>query len=520
MLEPFDPDRVRGRRAAPASAPPGPLTVSQVTALIKDAIEQHVPSTLTVVGQISNCKRHSSGHLYLTLKDAFSELACVMWRSEAAKLKFKVGDGLEVIATGAVEVFERSGRYQLYIRKLEPRGVGALELAYRQLCDKLRAEGLFEPGRKKPLPRYPATIALVTSPTGAAVADMLRTLCRRFACVHVLLFPVRVQGPGAAAEIAAAVRKLNEQRDRLGGIDLIIVARGGGSLEDLWAFNEEPVARAVFASRIPIISGVGHETDVTICDLVADLRAPTPTAAAELAVPDVRELLAAVGTASDRALRAAAGRVRLQESRLRGLLHRRVLAEPVTLVRHRAQAIDETTHRMQRCIARRLSGLRRRVDRAEALVQRIAPHTYLWQTGIRLRDLTDRLRWGMHRRAEKCRSQCAARALRLNRAAVSVRLPRATQQVERLAYLIPGALDHRMALSRAKLAALTALLGAVSHQSVLARGYTITRLKRERVLLRSAGQVGDRQRILTEFVDGEIESETVNVYQLELFDGE
>ncbi len=283
--QPFNPDLVKVPDDEKHRYGTEPISVSQLTAMVKRAIEETLPSTLHVVGEISNFKRHSSGHLYLTLKDRASELSCVMWRSAAAKLPFGPEDGLEVIATGRVEVFERSGRYQLYIRKLEPRGVGALELAFRQLRERLSDAGLFAEKHKRPIPRYPRRIAIVTSPTGAAIADMLRTIKRRYPCVHILVHPVRVQGPGAAQEIAAAIRRVNACAERLGGIDSMIVGRGGGSLEDLWPFNEETVARAIHASRIPIISGVGHEVDVTIADLVADVRAATPTAAAELAAP-------------------------------------------------------------------------------------------------------------------------------------------------------------------------------------------------------------------------------------------
>ena len=200
---PFDPNLIEVPSDEGAlAAGRGQLTVSQVTALVKQALESALPRTIHVVGEISNFKRHSSGHLYLTLKDRFSELSCVMWRSAAERLKFSPTDGLEVIATGKIEVFERAGRYQLYIRKLEPRGVGALELAFRQLCEKLSREGLFDEGRKRPIPTYPERIALVTSPTGAALADMLRTIQRRYPCLHVLIHPVRVHGPGAAEEIA------------------------------------------------------------------------------------------------------------------------------------------------------------------------------------------------------------------------------------------------------------------------------------------------------------------------------
>ncbi|MGB2985068.1 MAG: exodeoxyribonuclease VII large subunit, partial [Phycisphaerae bacterium] len=313
--QPFNPNLIQAPAGERPGAAGGPLTVSQVTALVKQAIESALPSTIHVVGEISNFKRHSSGHLYFTLKDRFSELGCVMWRSAAATLKFKPADGLEVIATGTVEVFERTGRYQLYVRRIEPRGVGALELAFRQLCEKLSKEGLFDERHKQPLPAYPERMVLVTSPTGAAVADMLRTIERRFPCVQVFVFPVRVQGPGAASEIAAAIRRVNANSTALGGVDVMIVGRGGGSLEDLWPFNEEVVARAIHASRIPIISAVGHEVDVTIADLVADVRAATPTAAAELAVPVLEEVLAGLAAHESRLSRAVRAKIDILATR-------------------------------------------------------------------------------------------------------------------------------------------------------------------------------------------------------------
>jgi len=516
--EPFDPSRIAGAapRLPPASG--GLLSVSQITALIKRAVETALPPTLSVVGQISNCKRHTSGHLYFTLKDSFSEISCVMWRSDAVRVKFKAVDGLEVVATGAVEVFERAGRYQLYVRKLEPRGVGALELAYRQLCEKLRAEGLFDPARKKPLPRFPRRIAIVTSPTGAAVADMLRTIRRKFPCVNVLIHPVRVQGGGAAAEIAAAIGRINADSERLGGIDVIIVGRGGGSLEDLWAFNEEVVARAIFASRVPIISGVGHETDISISDLAADVRAATPTAAAELAVPDRGEVLAGVAGLSQRLVRASGGRIRLGKVALDGLLYRRPLREPLILVRHRVQRTDDVAYRMQRAMARRMQGLRRRIDAGETTVRRISPHAYLLRTGIRLRDAAYRLRWAMSCRLAVLNRALAGAAGRLARAPSMTRLPRARQRTEQIAFTMPVGLRHRLAISKGRVDSVEALLRAVSHEHVLARGFSITRTKKGRRLVRSIKEIADGDRLMTQVADGEFESETVNVRQLRLFE--
>lgn len=283
-----------GQPNPPPRGTSGPrlLTVSGLNSLIKRVLGDNLPGTIHLVGEISNLSRHSSGHLYLTLKDDQGEIKAVMWKSSAAQLKFKPADGLEVVATGYVDVYGPRGQYQFYISKLEPRGVGALELAFRQLREKLEREGLFDAHRKKPPPDAPFRIALVTSPSGAAIRDLLHTIRRRFPVADVLLYPVRVQGEGAAAEISTAIELLNRHSESLGGIDVLITGRGGGSLEDLWAFNDEALARAIALSPVPVVTGIGHETDFTIADFVADLRAPTPTAAAELVAPPRDQLVA------------------------------------------------------------------------------------------------------------------------------------------------------------------------------------------------------------------------------------
>lgn len=495
--EPFNPLLIKGAADVPpvATAATGPMSVSQLTARIKQAIELALPATVHVLGEISNFKRHSSGHLYLTLKDAGSELSCVMWKSDAVKLKFAPSDGLEVIATGTVEVFERAGRYQLYIRKLEPRGVGALELAFRQLCEKLSKEGLFDPARKKPLPEYPRRIALVTSPTGAAVADMLRTIARRFPCVDVLVYPVRVQGDGAGREIAEAIRKLNAQATALGGIDVMIVGRGGGSIEDLWAFNEEVVARAIAASVIPIISAVGHEVDVTVADLVADVRAATPTAAAEIAVPVLADILAGFALTAARMHRAISGRLTLLGSRLRGIEQRAEFRDPVSLLRRRAQLVDELDSRMHRIVISRMRRIRHVLDRLEPIVQRIAPHAVLLRTALRLRDAELRL--------------TASSPLALTR--------RLRQTVEHLSSEAATALRHRLALARKAIDHQDGRLTALSYKSVLGRGFSITRTGKGRAVVRSVAELRDGQRVVTEVADGTFESDVVNLRQLELF---
>jgi exodeoxyribonuclease VII large subunit len=264
-------------------------TVSELTREIKSSLEENFTG-IWLTGEISNFHAHSSGHYYFTLKDEQAQIQAVMFRGSNRLLKFKLEDGLEVLANGRVTVYEARGNYQVILEYIEPKGLGSLQLAFEQLRDKLKIEGLFEPERKQALPFLPKTVGIITSPTGAVIRDMIHVLHRRNPRTHILLFPVPVQGEKAAPEIAKAIETMNTMED----IDVLIVARGGGSLEDLWAFNTEQVARAIHASRIPIISAVGHETDVTISDFVADLRAPTPSAAAELAVPLLAELESAL----------------------------------------------------------------------------------------------------------------------------------------------------------------------------------------------------------------------------------
>jgi len=261
-------------------------TVSELTQEIRDLLEDHFPD-LWVEGEISNLRIPPSGHVYFTLKDDSSQIRAVIFKTQARRLRFVPKDGLQILCRGRVSLYEKRGEYQLILESMEPKGIGALQLAFLQLKERLEKEGLFNADRKRPIPTLPQKIGIVTSPTGAVIQDMLRIIERRFENVHILLFPVRVQGEGASSEIAEAITYFSEESDA----DVMIVGRGGGSLEDLWAFNEEPVARAIYRSKIPVISAVGHETDYTIADFVADVRAPTPSAAAELAVKDKRELI-------------------------------------------------------------------------------------------------------------------------------------------------------------------------------------------------------------------------------------
>jgi exodeoxyribonuclease VII large subunit len=315
------------------------LTVSRLTALIKGVLEENFEH-VWVEGEVSNLAMPASGHLYFTLKDAGAQLRCVMFRASARALKFKPKDGMGLVVRGRLSLFEPRGEYQLIVEYLEPLGIGALQLAFAQLKERLAAEGLFAEAHKKPIPKLPQRIGIVTSATGAAVHDILNVLNRRFANVEVLIYPVKVQGEGAAAEIARAVREFN----RYGHIDVMIVGRGGGSIEDLWAFNEEVVARAIYHSRIPVISAVGHEVDFTIADFVADLRAPTPSAAAELVIKSKAELAAELDALSHRLRQGIRRRLADYGGRMHALT--RSLKDPSMLIGHLAQHIDHFSERL------------------------------------------------------------------------------------------------------------------------------------------------------------------------------
>ncbi len=313
---------------------------------------------LLVRGEVSNYKCYPSGHHYFSLKDEQSSLRCVMFRKEAVRLRFRPANGMQVVAFGRVSVFPRDGQYQLYCSELVPDGRGELDEAFERLRRRLEEEGLFDPGHKTPLPRYPKKIALVTSPAGAAVRDMLRILGARWPLAWVLVVPVRVQGQEAAGEIAAAIRRLNARTD----VDLIITGRGGGSKEDLWAFNEEQVARSIYRSDIPVISAVGHEPDVTIADYVADLRAATPSNGAELAVPDradERSRLIQLDRRLARALEARLGGARRELERLKGS---RVLRDMRAPIQDRQLALDALRRRMALAVRRASDGGRLALD--------------------------------------------------------------------------------------------------------------------------------------------------------------
>lgn len=330
-------------------------TVYSVTRLnneIKDLLDA-VPGyrNLLVQGEISNYKAHSSGHHYMTLKDEGASINAVMFRSDAMRLKFRLENGMKVIVRARVSSFPRTGQVQLYISEVIPDGAGALNLAFEQLKRKLQAEGLFDPAHKKPIPTCPQRIALVTSPTGAAVRDMIRILGRRWPLAKVTLYPAQVQGQGAAESIARALMLANA----VGEADVILCGRGGGSMEDLWAFNEEVVARAIYDSDIPVISAVGHEPDVTIADFVADLRAPTPSGAAELAVPDRAEYALSARTLDTRLRTAAHKQIEVWRQRLTTLQERLELRTPANYIAEKRLLLDQMTDRLCAALPARLT---------------------------------------------------------------------------------------------------------------------------------------------------------------------
>jgi exodeoxyribonuclease VII large subunit len=349
-------------------AEPKILTIGELTRALKGILEEAFPS-VWVVGEVSKLTRHGSGHWYFTLKDEQAVLGAAMFRAANQRVQFDLHDGLKVIARGRLDVYLPQGNYKLLVEELRPEGIGPLELAFRQLKEKLSLKGYFDTSRKRKLPQFPVRIALVTSPTGAVVRDMLEILGCRWPAVEVWIHPVRVQGQGAAEEIAKAIGTLN----RTQSIDVMIVGRGGGSLEDLWAFNEEIVARAIFESRIPVVSGVGHETDFTIADMVADLRAETPSAAAMHVVPDRIELLERLRGVQNRLGDMLARRLERARDQLDGHLKRRCFRLPLERVRDLERRLDDSADRLARGAKQRLARERQRLEATAARLESLSP---------------------------------------------------------------------------------------------------------------------------------------------------
>jgi len=360
-------------------------TVSQVNALIKVVLEESLPSRLIVRGEISGWKQHTSGHCYFSLKDENAVLPCVIWASKFKNVKFSPEDGMAVLATGHIDVYTVGGKYQLYVDKLEPEGVGALQLAFEQMYKRLKAEGLFEEKYKKPLPAYPERIGILTSESGAAVHDIKDSIHNRWPPARLFLYPVPVQGEGAAEKIAAALGDMNRRNKEL-KLDILIVGRGGGALEDLWAFNEEVLARAIFDSKIPVISAVGHEVDTTIADLVADARASTPTKAGVVAVPDMQEVLEHVDN-----------------------LNKRLASQLKFLIYSAEQQSDELCIRLESSVKQLLAETRQSLFSIAEQIRKIEPYRLLGQKTVDVNNLKNRANAAINAIINKIQMQLTAK---------------------------------------------------------------------------------------------------------------
>jgi exodeoxyribonuclease VII large subunit len=435
------------------------LTVSALTALLRTHIES-VFSDVWVEGEVSNLRVPSSGHAYFTLKDPASQIRAVLFRSVGQALRFGLKDGMRLVCRGRVTVYEPRGDYQVVVEYAEPKGIGALQLAFEQLKERLAAEGLFDPARKRALPNFPRRIGVVTSPTGAAIRDIIQVLHKRFPAVDILINPVTVQGTGAAAEIAQAITELNE----LGGSDVLIVGRGGGSLEDLWPFNEEIVARAIAASRIPVVSAVGHEIDFTIADFVADVRAPTPSAAAELVVRDRKEIRNQMQGLRERAAHAV--RTGLRDRRRRVDAERRSLVDPAALVERAMQRRDDLEIRLRLALVARVRDVRAAVEALR--------HDVLLQSPL-------------HRIRQKL-------AL----------VPHVRMRLEQR-------IQVTLALWRRSIQDAAEMLHSLSPLAILGRGYSITRRWPDLTLLRAASDVAPGEAVHVRLASGELVCEVRRV---------
>ncbi len=446
------------RRPAPREEPTI-LTVAALTRRVRDLLEKGL-GEVWVEGEISNLRRQASGHVYFTLKDASSQLACVLFASQAAAQRgAPLRDGAQVQVSGQVTVYEARGQYQLIVRLVQEHGIGALQAKFEELKCRLAAEGLFETERKRPLPRFPQRIAVVTSPTGAAIRDFLHVLHRRQPGIEVVIAPVRVQGRGAAAEIARAIGECAE-RKIFGAVDVIVVTRGGGSLEDLWEFNEEAVARAVADSPIPVVSAIGHEIDFTICDFAAALRAPTPSAAAEILSADAVDLL---------------------------------------------QKLTTDATRLRRCVFQRVQTVREMLEATRRTALFLEPHRALRDRRQTLDRGLDDLTRGIRSVEEKRRQTLAAAAEQLRSRSPENRIARTLADLRVATEKIAAACQRQIADSRARVEKVRAVLEALSPVAALDRGYTLT-TKPDGTLVRTASALNKGDEIVTRFRDGRIHS--------------
>ena len=436
------------------------LTVAELTRAIRGALETRF-SAVWVQGEISNYKLHPSGHQYFTLKDQRAQISCVIFRNTLPPSPKPLSDGAQVQVFGQVSVFEARGQYQLSVQILQTRGLGLLQAKFEALKRKLEAEGLFEAARKRPLPKFPRRIGIVTSPSGAAIRDILNVLQRRAPGLEILISPVRVQGIGAASEIAVAIRELTRPNESWAPLDLVVVTRGGGSIEDLWEFNEEIVARAIFDAPIPVVSAVGHEIDFTIADFVADLRAPTPSAAAELIIPDASDLLRRVAELSACLERTLRNFLSQSQTRLRFLSERTLRRELIQRMRNAQQGLDLATDSLSRRVSQKVVDARSRLQSAAQKLQVHSPARELAARRDRMRDLERRV--------------AALPILQLEKA-------------------------------RQRFRHVEGILRVLGPDATLRRGYSITTTERGSVI-KSVAQVASGDRIKTRVTDGMIESQ-------------
>ncbi len=475
-------------------------SVSEISGAIRRTVEDTF-GHVRVRGEVGRVSRPGSGHVYLDLKDEKAVLAAVIWRGTARRLRFQPEEGLEVVATGRITTYAGQSKYQLVIEQLEPAGVGALMALLEERRRKLAAEGLFDAARKKPLPWLPKVIGVITSPTGAVIRDILHRLSDRFPR-HVIVWPVRVQGETCAAEVARAIAGFNALPE--GGPiprpDLLIVARGGGSLEDLWGFNEEIVVRAAAASRIPLISAVGHETDTTLIDLAADWRAPTPTAAAEKAVPVRAELLAWVQELGARLTLAARNLVKHQRQRV--VAAARALPRPEDILGLARQRLDHAASRLDHGLAALAA---RRRQQLAALAGRLSPHLLRQQLQLqrqRLAALHERQNMALNNRLAQAAQRLGQAAARLSPLPLRQQLAARRQRLETATARLRQARDHALLRRQQQLGQLARALESLSPKRVLERGYALVHDADSGMLLTRAAQVRGGQRLALEFADG------------------
>lgn len=474
--------------------------VSELTQRICDLLEGHFPD-IWVEGEVSNCHTPQSGHLYFTLKDSRAQIRCVCFRDQLRGIRFRPEDGLHVNVRGSMSVYEQRGDYQIYVTYMEPVGLGALQLAFDQLKKKLQEEGLFDERRKKPLPVLPRCIGIVTSPQGAAIRDILRVLKRRFANLHIQIYPVQVQGDGAAAEIVQAMRYFNRVRFA----EVLIVARGGGSLEDLWAFNEEIVARAIADSTLPVITGIGHETDFTIADFAADLRAPTPSAAAEVVVRTRQEFDRHIAEYQRRLVQ----RMRLLLSewrhRVRDLETHRGFRQLETLLRRRQQRVDDVSGELANALRMKLVKVRQRWTTANAQISSFDLRSRASVLRRRIEQRHEALHTALERVVTRKQRGLETSRFRLARIDLRARLGRLQRIWDKSSAELTSRMDHLLIVKKCRLEAARIQLNERSPFQLLERGYAIAYDASGKVL-RSPDQVALGEDISVRLARGQVDA--------------